>query len=103
MVQKVRKIEHFLQDCSNYVSGAWAQGSIDEPVLLSVSIEYCASVNNIYQIGRFSVIQALYEIEVRVLDALRDDFNTPKAVNAIFELIAVASKMLHEAKVCKLK
>lgn len=36
----LHKIEHFINDCDNYIAGKWNIGNIDEVALLRVSYIY---------------------------------------------------------------
>jgi cysteinyl-tRNA synthetase len=44
----------------------------------------------------FISFQTVSEVKARLLEALADDFDTPKAMSAIVELVGVTNKMLHQ-------
>jgi len=44
----------------------------------------------------FISFQTVSEVKTRLLQALSDDFDTPKAMSAIMELAGVTNKMLHQ-------
>ncbi|XP_012145240.2 cysteine--tRNA ligase-like protein, mitochondrial [Megachile rotundata] len=75
-VSILHKIEHFLNDCDNYINGRWNIGNVDEVTLLN----------------------CLDETKSSVEPALADDFNTPKAMKSLLNLIDLGNKMLHDPK-----
>ncbi|XP_067000195.2 probable cysteine--tRNA ligase, mitochondrial [Anabrus simplex] len=68
-----KKIESFLVDSEAYIRGITRQGVIDEPKL----------------------VESMTIAKSKFLAAIADDFDTPKAMNAIIELISDGNKMLH--------
>ncbi|GFG39209.1 hypothetical protein Cfor_11274, partial [Coptotermes formosanus] len=73
-VDITKKIESFLTDCNAYIYGYTALGDVNEPYLL----------------------KTVSEVKTRLMGALSDDFDTPKAMSAIIELVGVTNKMLHQ-------
>ncbi|XP_012280808.1 probable cysteine--tRNA ligase, mitochondrial isoform X2 [Orussus abietinus] len=76
VISTLKKMESFIDDCKNYVSGKLNTGNIDEPSLL-----LCLS-------------NARENIDA----ALVDDFDTPKAIQEILNLIKVGNKMIHQSQ-----
>ncbi|XP_017878367.1 probable cysteine--tRNA ligase, mitochondrial [Ceratina calcarata] len=72
----LNKIEHFMNDCDNYIAGRWSLGNVDEVKLL----------------------QCLEETKSTVNTALADDFNTPQAMRSLLKLIDVGNSMLHDSQ-----
>ncbi|CAL7950106.1 unnamed protein product [Xylocopa violacea] len=75
-VDLLHKIEHFINDCDNYIAGRWNIGNIDEVALLS----------------------CLEETKNDVKTALADNFNTAYAMKSLVKLINVTNKMLHDSQ-----
>ncbi|XP_014212400.2 probable cysteine--tRNA ligase, mitochondrial [Copidosoma floridanum] len=73
-VNALKKIEFFLSDCDAYVSGKYQDGNVDGPKLL----------------------KTLEKTRNEVIESLKNDFHTPKAVHAILSLISVGHEMLHQ-------
>ncbi|XP_076166471.1 cysteine--tRNA ligase-like protein, mitochondrial [Ptiloglossa arizonensis] len=74
-VYLLNKIQHFLNDCDNYIIGRHTIGNLDEVTLL----------------------RCLDETKNDVNIALADNFNTAKAIYSIINLIDTANKMLHDS------
>ncbi|XP_016917911.1 probable cysteine--tRNA ligase, mitochondrial isoform X2 [Apis cerana] len=72
----LHKIEHFINNCDNYITGKWNIGNIDEVALL----------------------RCLEETKNNVNIALADDFNTVQAIKSLINLIDIGNKMLHDSK-----
>ncbi|KZC06253.1 Cysteine--tRNA ligase, mitochondrial [Dufourea novaeangliae] len=72
-VNLLKKIEHFLSNCDNYVAGKWISGNVDEVTLL----------------------RCLDETKNNVDTALANNFNTAQAMQSILNLIDTGNKMLH--------
>ncbi|XP_076233789.1 cysteine--tRNA ligase-like protein, mitochondrial [Calliopsis andreniformis] len=73
-VNTLDKIEHFMNDCDNYIAGRWSVGSVDEITLL----------------------RCLDETKNNVNIAFANDFNTAHATRLLINLIDTTNKMLHE-------
>lgn len=66
------KIDNFINECNNYVTGKLNSGNVDEVALLN----------------------SLHETKNKVYAALTNDFNTPQALHAIINLVDIGNKML---------
>ncbi|KAK2582631.1 hypothetical protein KPH14_004913 [Odynerus spinipes] len=73
-VNITNKIENFINECNNYVTGKLNSGNIDEAAL----------------------IHNLHETKQIVHMALTNDFNTAQALHAIIKLVNIGNKMLFE-------
>lgn len=76
-VSLTKKFENFINDCDNYVAGKLPGSEIDENLLLTT----------------------LHETRNKVHSALADDFDTPKVIHAIINLVGIGNKMLHQDNV----
>lgn len=49
----LHKIEHFINNCDNYITGKWNIGNIDEVALLRVSYIYYLIISSYFYINAF--------------------------------------------------
>ncbi|XP_012252504.2 cysteine--tRNA ligase, mitochondrial isoform X1 [Athalia rosae] len=68
-----KKFESFIDDCNNYVAGTLPMGNIDDVTLM----------------------KGLVETKAAIRTALANDFETPKAIRYLIDLVALGNKMLH--------
>lgn len=74
-VNVTKKIENCINECNNYVAGKCNNGNVNEA----------------------SLINNLHETKNEVHMALRNDFNTARAMQAIIKLVNMTNKMLAES------
>ncbi|XP_076638675.1 cysteine--tRNA ligase-like protein, mitochondrial [Colletes latitarsis] len=74
-VNILNKVEHFINDCDNYVTGRCSSGNIDEATLF----------------------RCLEETKNCVNTALANNFNTAEVIKSILNLIDTGNKMLHDS------